>query len=300
MTRIFKNLALTAWLVAALAGCDGGSSGTGISTTALGNVASVSTALRPAPGAARPTMVARLLGWFEPEHEALALGPLEDIRVSIEGTTLSTQTDSQGQFQLRGDFAGPVPMIFELPDGGRASLVIVVPRGGELTLTNVHLDKHTGIATAANQHVQFGGLVNETNCAGSSATMVSDVTPTDGNTYTVLLNNATVQDQSGNSLGCANLSAGQSANVDGEVQSDGAVQAQSVEIEHEPKNGGSGSSGDGGVSGSGSGHNGSDTGGGDNGGKSGSNAEGGSTSSGEGGASSGEGSTSGGDGTSHN
>jgi hypothetical protein len=236
-------------------------------------------------------MIARLFGWLGPEREALARGPLEGIRVSIEGTALSTQTDLQGQFDLRGDFAGPVPMIFQLPDGGQASLVIVVPRGGELTLTNVHLDGRTGSATVDNQHVQFGGLVNGTNCSQSSTTMVSSATPTDGNTYTVLLDSATVKDQNGNSLACANLSAGQSTNVDGEVQVDGAVQAQSVEVEHEPGDEGSGGSV---ASGSGSGHRGSEAGGGDNSGKSGSSSDSSSTSNGEpSGTSKGEGGTSG-------
>ncbi len=297
MRRFFIKLALEATLLTVIAGCDGGSSGTGISTAALGNVASVRTALRPTLERSRPTMVARWLGWLRLEHEALARGPLEDIRISIEGTTLSTQTDAQGHFVVNGNFAGPVSMIFELPDGGRANLVIVVPRGGEVTLTNVRLDGRTGQATADSQRVRFAGLVHGTDCPQGSALMVSRATPTDGNTYTVLLDSATVRDQSGNSLACVNLSAGQSANVDGDVQGDGDVQAQSVEVESESIGGGNSGPGSGGANssehegGSGSEDGSGGEGSGEGGGKGGSGGEGGESSSGEGGgSSSGEGS----------
>ena len=289
MKHTLSKLTLAASLAIAIGGCDGGSSGTGISTAALGNVASVSTALRPASGAARPTMIARLLGWLRPEREALARGPLEDIGVTIEGTTLSTRTDAQGQFTLRGNFAGPAGMIFDLPDGGSARLVVVVPRGGQVTLTNVHLDASTGQATADNQHVRFGGVVNGTDCQRDVATMVSSETPTDGNTYTVLLGGAVVRAPSGNALTCGNLSAGQSADVDGEVLSDGDVEAQSVDVERESENEGGDGSGGGGTSGSepeggSSGEGGGTEGGGrDGGGTSGSSSDGGETSSGEGG-----------------
>jgi hypothetical protein len=79
-----------------------------------------------------------------------------DIRISIEGTTLSTQTDAVGQFVVRGNFAGPATMVFDLPGGGQASLIVVVPRGGELTLSNVRIDARTGKATADSQRVRFG------------------------------------------------------------------------------------------------------------------------------------------------
>ncbi len=233
MRHVLCRLTLAAAMAAAVAACDGGSSGTGISTSALGNVASVNTASRPAPDRARPTMIARLLGGLGFEREAFARAPLEGIRVTIEGTTLSTQTDAEGRFALRGNFAGPIPMAFEPPDGGRSSLAIVVPRGGELTLTDVRLDGRTGTATADGQHVRFGGLVNSTDCPQNSATMVSRETPGDGNRYTVLLSSATVRDSSGQPLACSNLFAGQSADVDGEVGHDGEVEAHSVEVESE-------------------------------------------------------------------
>jgi hypothetical protein len=298
MKRILRPLGVSLLLV--VTGCDGGSSGTGIGTTALGNVASVSTALRRSSDGARPTAIARLFAGLGLEGEALALGTLESIRVSIEGTTLSTQTDAAGQFLLRGNFAGPAAMVFDLPEGGQASLVVVVPRGGELTLSNVHIDARTGRATTDTQRVRFGGLVDGTDCPRDSASMVSRATPNDGNTYTVLLDSATVRDQNGNSLTCASLSAGQSADVDGEVRADGNVQARSVEVEHESgEGGGGGSSGGGGTSGSGHDGDGGE-GSKDGGGTSGSGGEGGESSGKGGGESGGDGSGSGGEGSGHN
>ena len=150
------------------AACDGGSSGTGITEpAALGNVASVSSARHATPASRRPpTMLARVLGMLRFEARRARSGSLEGIRVSIEGTSIETQTDAAGFFSLRGDFAGPVGMLLELPEGGsRARLVITVPRGGQLIVTNVQLDARSGQATADTQHVRFGGLVNGTNCS---------------------------------------------------------------------------------------------------------------------------------------
>ena len=69
---------------------------------------------------------------------------------------LGYQTDAVGQFVVRGNFAGPATMVFDLPGGGQASLIVVVPRGGELTLSNVRIDARTGKATADSQRVRFG------------------------------------------------------------------------------------------------------------------------------------------------
>ncbi|HSD11274.1 MAG TPA: hypothetical protein VLF14_09830, partial [Candidatus Binatia bacterium] len=211
------------------------------------------------PANRRPqTMLARVLGILRSESEASALGQLEGIRVTIEGTSIETRTDAAGLFALRGNFAGPVGMLFEPPDGGSsARLVITVPRGGELTVTNVHVDVRRGQATADGQHVRFGGLVGSTNCSQQAATMVSRETPNDGNTYTVLMGSASVRDPAGNPLGCANLASGESVDVEGEVGDDGQVDARSVEVEDgsgEDHGGGTGSregGGDGGDAASG-------------------------------------------------
>lgn len=227
-----------------LAACDGGSSGTGI-TVAQGNVASAATALRSAPRAGRErSRLARVLDILRLEGEARARGPFEEIRVTIEGTSLSTESDAQGLFSLRGDFAGPVGMIFQLPDGGpSARLVITVPRGGEVTLTNVHVDAGAGQASADSQRVRFGGLVRDTDCSRQLATMVSRQTPNDGNAYRVDLDAASVRDNAGNGLGCEDLTAGDAVDVDGEVNDDGDIEADSVELDDRSGPSGGGTNG---------------------------------------------------------
>jgi hypothetical protein len=252
------GLVLAIVLAVGAAACDGGSSGTGISgtTTAQGNVAGISSARRATPASRQPpTMLARILGLLRLESEASALGSLEGIRVTIEGTSLETQTDAAGLFSLRGDFAGPVGMLFELPEGGAsARLVITVPRGGHVTLTNVQVDTQSGEAAADTQRVRFEGLVDGTNCSQQAATVVSRDTPNDGNTYSVDLASASVRDSAGNPIGCANLTSGDSVGVDGEVAGDGQVDANVVKVDN---SGGGEDSGAGSTGGSGDGGGGS-------------------------------------------
>jgi len=243
MKRQAKVLAAASLLALGLAGCDGGSSGTGI-TTAQGNVASAQAALRWLPRTRQPTMLARVLRRLRLETEADARAPLEDIRVAIENSSVAARTDADGRFSLRGDFAGPVAMVFELPDGGaRARLVITVPRGGELTLTNVHVDGRSGRVSTDEQSVRFGGLVDETDCSQQTATVLSRLTPSDGNRYAVALGAASVRDPAGNTLGCADLRGGEVVEVDGTVGGDGRVEAESVDVEGESGSGGASRSG---------------------------------------------------------
>jgi len=253
-------------LAFALGGCaDGGSSGTGI-TTASGNVSSVTSALRARSG------------------------PTAGIRVTIEGTRFTSDTDPNGSFVVDGDYAGPVGMVFGLPDGSTARLVITVPRGGQLTLADVSVDGSSGQASAAVQSVQFGGLVDSTRCGEQLAVMVSRRTPDDGNKYDVRLGSATVRDSAGNVAGCTELSVGAAVDVHGEIRRQGEVEAESVEVE---SNSGEGS-GDGSGSNSGPGSTSSGSGSGDDGGSSGSDNSGSGGNSGPGGGGSDDGGTSGG------
>ena len=155
--------------------------------------------------------------------------------MTIEGTRLGVLTDPQGQFGLSGDFAGPIGMVFEPPDGGRARLVVTVPRGGALTLSDIHLDGRTGRATVDDQRVRFDGLVDATDCGRSSARVVSRRSPDDGNHYTVRFVGTTVRDRSGAAVGCADLAPGAEVDVDGEVRREGEVEAESVEVQREPE-----------------------------------------------------------------
>ena len=216
-----------------MAGCDGGSSGTGI-TTAQGNVASASSASRAVP-ARRATLLARAWSVWTRSGVANAGGSLENIRVSVEGTTITALTDPSGHFVLRGNFAGPIGLVFELPDGGSGRLVITIPKGGTVTLSNVHVDVPTNAATVEDQHVHFDGLVNATDCEHDAATLVSRHSPTDGNSYTVHFHDGAVHDPSGVVVVCTELAPGDPVDVDGAVTGGGAVEADSIEVEHDAK-----------------------------------------------------------------
>jgi hypothetical protein len=229
MKHPMRALTLALLLGLAVAGCDGGSSGTGI-TTAQGNVASASNARLRTP--ARPsTFLVRVWQAWKRSGVAVARGPLEDIRVRVEGTGISALTDPEGRFAVSGDFAGPVAIVFDLPEGGSARLVVTVPRGGSVTLTNVHVDGPSGTATVEDQRVHFQGLVDSTDCSHQEASVVSRRTPQDGNRYTVRFDHAAVRDRSGAAVDCAELAPGESVDVDGEVGREGEVEAESVEVD---------------------------------------------------------------------
>lgn len=248
---------MTAWLrsilllgsmactAATFGGCDGGSSGTGI-TTAQGNVGSAVAALRHQPS----SPLARLWHALAPTGVAHARGGLEDIRVRIENTRIEGRTDASGAFHVRGDFAGPIGMLFELPDSDVVlRLVITVPRGGTLTLSGIRLDGRSRRVTVDAQSVQFAGLVSAADCPRGTVSLVSRRSPHDGNVYAVDLAGASVQSTSGGALACASLTPGRAVDVEGDVGTDGRVEARSVEVDDdrgEPgdsRSGGSGSSG---------------------------------------------------------
>jgi hypothetical protein len=232
-------------LSAVLSGCasDGGSSGTGL-TSVTGNVVSAQTASLPSP---RPiTWLARLRALLAVGGTAIAQNPVEGIRVSIEGTNIAGRTDANGLFQLDGDFAGPIGMRLERADDGlSARLVIVVPNGGALTLSNVRING--GQVVVDSQRVTFDGVVLSTDCPVNLAEMASRRSPDDGNIYRVHLTGASVQDVTGVPLACSALRSSQFVRVDATVRSDESLDAGEVEIEEDRSGGGGeGNSGPGG------------------------------------------------------
>jgi hypothetical protein len=213
------------WVLASCA--DGGSSGTGI-TSAQGNVATAQAWLRPSERT--PSFLARLWEALPVRsRSAFARAGTEQIEVSIEGTSLQTRTDANGAFRLSGDFAGPIGLLFERPDDGLfARLVITIPAGGSLTLTNVRLEH--GRASVDGQRAAFDGILESTDCAKQIATVVSELRPRDGNRYRVHLSKTEVRDDQGAPLACEDLRPGQKIRVDGAVRDDGAFEADDVEV----------------------------------------------------------------------
>lgn len=210
-------------------GSDGGSSGTGI-TTAQGNVAAVERLLQrmgdPAPvglAMARPGAIIAAVG---------ASPDLVGIRVSIEGTDISGETDTSGAFRVRGDYDSIVTLLFERArDGIEARISVNAPAGGTLTLEDVRLDTSTGEAIPRTQLVSFAGLIETTDCAGGTITLVSRSNPNDGDEYVVDLAGSTIEDGQGNALACSALASGDSTELDGVVEADGTFGQATIVVD---------------------------------------------------------------------
>jgi hypothetical protein len=200
----WKHMALVPVLMT-LAACaqDGGSSGTGIST-AEGNVVSVASARTGTQG----------------------------IQVTIEGTDAKDQTDADGLFRVRGQFAGTVTLRFTRTDDGvTASLPITVPAGGHLTLTDVRLDAASHEATAGNAAVVFDGLIAAVDCSGQLLTLLSEADESRTHTYVLELDTSSLIDRDGNPVACATLVAGDRAHVEGAVGQAGTFYRATVMLQ---------------------------------------------------------------------
>src|SRR5262245_39167737 len=182
----YLRVALLLPFVLVLAGCDGGSRGSGI-TTAEGTVENIQTALL-APSRTPPLWSwSTFRRWLTFEGRAEAQAGVAGIRVLIEGTSIEDETNAEGAFSLRGDFEGDVTIRFELPmTGATASLAINAPAGGILTLDRIHIDARSGQATPQSQTVRFDGVVTGIQCAASRLQLVSSQrSPTDTDVYDV-------------------------------------------------------------------------------------------------------------------
>ncbi len=217
------------------AGCsssDGGSSGTGISTV-QGNVASTQSAMRPQRRLGA-TWLARVMSFIHFETSAVADSAVGDITLTVDGTGISTQTDSAGNFVLRGSFDGPFELAFNrAEDNLAASLAVSVPKGGTLTLTNLQLDGRSGRVSADRRHVEFDGVVVNADCGQGILTVVSRAAPDDGHRYAVHLGNAAVTDEQGRSRRCADLGNGSFVHASGELRDDLGYDSESVELQND-------------------------------------------------------------------
>jgi hypothetical protein len=193
----WQGLALLG-LALTLGACDGGSSGTGITTLTVGNVA-------------------RVVAASAPPSDSLA-----GIAVSIDGTDVRDQTDASGAFRLSGDYASEITVRFaRAADGLDASLGVNVPAGGTLGLNDVILDAANGTAAAADQSVSFAGTVTGVDCTRGELELVSRQRPDDGDVYVVELASSTIVDQAGHVVPCSAVATGDGATVSGSVNPDG-------------------------------------------------------------------------------
>ncbi len=217
-------LALIAALVLCSCGLDGGSRGTGITSTAQGNVASVQMSTRVGP---------QLRDFSLLPGEANAASPVEGITVTVEEVGAQTTTDAAGLFSLHGNFEGHLTLLFtRLEDAIRARTAINIPAGGTLTLNDVRIDTARGTATTDSEDVDFIGQITEIDCASQTLILVaSRHAPSDTDTYTLRLDTSSLRDPQGNQLSCAELRNGQLAHVHGTVNADGSFGHAQVVVE---------------------------------------------------------------------
>jgi hypothetical protein len=230
-----RRAALLSLLLALSACAEGGTRGSGISTTVQGNVVMVQTATLSPPRPLRSSaLLAGLQELFALEHAAGAGSAIQGISVDVEGWSGKDQTDAMGRFALHGPFDGFVTVVFQVPDdGGSARITVNVPAGGMLTLNNVRLDTQDGTASADTQAVDFEGIITETDCRALTVAMVSSQSSTtDSDHYTLRLDTSVVHDSQGNTLSCEDLRAGERATVQGAVNPDGTFGDATVEIQN--------------------------------------------------------------------
>jgi hypothetical protein len=176
---------------------DGGSRGTGITSTLQGSVASVKTASNPE-------------------------GSVEGLSVVVQHHGAHAITNSEGAFVVQGSFDGHVTVLFRRrTDKIRARYPIYLPSGGTMTLNGVHINNTTPTATVDSATIDFVGQITQIDCVGQTLTMLAARRPPgDTDTYTVLLNTSSLVDSLGNPVGCSQLSDGQFAHIQGTVNDD--------------------------------------------------------------------------------
>jgi hypothetical protein len=187
---------------------DGGSRGSGITSTIQGNVQLV-------------------------ENTSDQQIALEGIRVRVEDHSPKSITNPAGEFQVQGQFSGHLTVLFiRKSDRTRASLPIYLPSGGTLTLNGVTIDVPAGTAVADSADVDFVGEITQVDCAGQTLTMLSANRPP-GNTdmYLVRLDTSSLVDTQGNPVACLALRNGVDAHVQGMVESDGSYGNATVTVE---------------------------------------------------------------------
>ena len=214
----------------------GGSSGTGI-TTAQGTIAGSETARFPLSKKRGGFALARILELIGAPRVANAVTGVEGIRVAIEGTGLSTESDASGFFSLAGGFGGPVTLVFDHGEGPPARLDVDIPTGGTLTLDRVRFEGFGGPPRPDAQRLEFEGVVAAKNCAGGALAMVSSVTPADGNSYPVDVGGAALRDSDGNPISCDDITGGDVLSVQGDVRDDGGIDCREADRRPPPDGG---------------------------------------------------------------
>lgn len=145
------------------------------------------------------------------------------VRVSVVGTSLATQTDSAGQFELRGVPSGRARLHFEAP-GIQAELEIEGLEDGRALTIEVHVSSDGAFLSNTDDRraeTSLRGRIESIN--GSRLQVQGRVVRTDGLTRFLGRRNEPVS--------LADLRVGDTVEVEGSSQSDGSVYARKVKLE---------------------------------------------------------------------
>jgi hypothetical protein len=221
MTRFF-GVVLAAGLGAIAAGCGSGagsltapSQTTSSAPSAAGGATIRGTVLTGGGAAATAGTV----------HAQSAAG---GVRVSVVGTSLTTQTDSAGQFELHGVPSGRVKLRFEAAQV-QAELEIEGLEDGHALTVEVHMSADGAFLADTDDHrgeTSLRGRLDAIN--GTQLQVQGHVVRTDGLTQFLGRQNEAV--------GLGALKVGDSVEVEGAVQGDGTVYARKVKLEDGSEN----------------------------------------------------------------
>ncbi|HYD47860.1 MAG TPA: carboxypeptidase regulatory-like domain-containing protein [Terriglobales bacterium] len=197
-----RNLVTVAILLAVVSGCsssDGGPVGTGISGASIsGNVVAVDGA------------------------------EVAGVAVSIEEVSgLQATTDAEGNFELSGDFAGPITLRFDargISSSGRFD----VPQQARLVLHDISV-RRDRIEVDTVRLIDFRGAIRLIDC--DDGTLLIDDRRGVANQFLVRLSEDTAISRGDAVLACADLEIGQTVAVEGAVQpADRTIVAVSVAV----------------------------------------------------------------------
>ncbi len=222
-TRVFALWIAAGSLGTLAAGCGSGSSSLTAPSAAVsaGSTAAVGATLRGTVQTATGVAVGSTGGVH-------ALSVASGIRVSVVGTSLSTTTDSAGQFELRGVPSGRVKLRFEAP-GIQAELEIEGLEDGHAMNVEVHVSGDGAFVSDTDDHrgeTSLRGRVDAIN--GTRLQVQGRVVQTDG--LTQFLGRGNQQ------TGLGAVKVGDNVEIEGASQSDGTVYARTVKLEDANEN----------------------------------------------------------------
>ncbi len=159
------------------------------------------------------------------------------IRVSIADSDIEDFTNSTGEFELGGEFAGEAQLRFER-DTLLGETTVIVPSGGVLELRDVVIDTEDGEVTPTSQHIELEGFVDALDCTHDTL-VVLDTDDRAGTMFTIALQSALIL-RGETPLACTDLRVGDrvevdAATADGRILEDATIRVEDREDEEDPK-----------------------------------------------------------------